>query len=87
MPQTRPRGKFWPKVRQMIYLKAQQLFQMEQACTMGEDFKGITAEPRELHEGGYFYTAKLLVLRELYYERKGLPAFENEEHQRGNQDL
>ena len=76
-------GKFWPAVRAMIYEKAQQLFQMEQACTMGDDFKGITAERKELHEGGYFYTAKVLVLRNLWREKKGLPSLEEEEHAYG----
>ena len=46
----------------MIWKKAQELYQMEQAKTMGADFKGITAERKELCEGGYFYTAKLIVL-------------------------
>jgi hypothetical protein len=56
----------------MIWQKAQELYQMEQAKTMGEDFKGITAERKELREGGYFYMAKLIVLRNLWLERKGL---------------
>ena len=54
----------------MIWEKAQELYQMEQAKTMGEDFKGITAERRELREGGYFYQAKLIVLRNLWREKK-----------------
>jgi hypothetical protein len=58
----------------MIWEKAQELYQMEQAKTMGEDFKGITAERKELREGGYFYTAKLIVLRNLWLEKKGLHA-------------
>jgi hypothetical protein len=37
---------------------------------MGEDFKGITAERKELREGGYFYQAKLIVLRNLWREKK-----------------
>jgi hypothetical protein len=41
---------------------------------MGDDFKAITAERRELWEGGYFYQAKLIVLRNLWLERKGLPS-------------
>jgi len=36
----------------MIWEKAQQLFQEEQAKTMGTDFKGIKATRRELREGG-----------------------------------
>lgn len=52
---------------------------MEQAKTMGDDFKGITAERKELREGGYFYAAKLIVLRNLWREKKGLPCIEGEE--------
>lgn len=44
MSKQRQPGKFWPWVRPMIWEKAQELYQMEQAKTMGEDFKGITAE-------------------------------------------
>jgi hypothetical protein len=67
----------------MIWEKAQELYQMEQAKTMGEDFKGITAERRELREGGYFYTAKLIVLRNLWREKKGLPTIEEGEAEHG----
>jgi hypothetical protein len=63
----------------MIWEKAQELYQMEQAKTMGEDFKGITATRRELREGGYFYMAKLIVLRNLWLEKKGLASVEEEE--------
>jgi hypothetical protein len=69
-------GKFWPWVRALIWEKAQQLYQEEQARTMGGDFKGITATRRELREGGYFYMAKLVVLRDLWLEKKGLPSVE-----------
>jgi len=79
VPKQRQPGKFWPWVRPMIWEKAQELYQMEQAKTMGEDFKGITAERRELREGGYFYQAKLIVLRNLWREKKGLPTIEGEE--------
>jgi len=63
----------------MIWLKAQQLFQEEQAKTMDKDFKGIKATRKELREGGYFYRAKLIVLRNLWREKKGLPSIEEEE--------
>ncbi|MEM1589628.1 MAG: hypothetical protein QW175_04355 [Candidatus Bathyarchaeia archaeon] len=66
-------------MRAMIWEKAQQLFQQEQALTMGEDFKGLTATRRELREGGYFYHAKLIVLRNLWRQKKGLPTIEEEE--------
>ena len=66
----RNRGKFWPYVRPLIWEKAQQLFQEEQAKTMGADFKGITATRKELREGGYFYVAKLIVLRNLWEQKR-----------------
>ena len=72
-------GKFWPRVRALIWEKAQQLFQQDQARTMEDDFKGITAERKELREDGYFYQAKLIVLRNLWREKKGLPSTEEEE--------
>ena len=72
MPKQRQPGKFWPWVRPVIWEKAQELYQMEQAKTMGADFKAITAERKELREGGYFYQAKLIVLRNLWREKKGL---------------
>ena len=67
---TQNHGKFWPTVRPLIWDKAQQLYQEEQAKTMGTDFKGITATHKELREGGYFHTAKLIVLRNLYLQNK-----------------
>jgi len=72
--QTRNRGKFWPTVRPLIWEKAQQLYQEEQARTMGTDYKGITATHKELTEAGYFHTAKLIVLRNLYLQNKTSPA-------------
>jgi len=72
-------GKFWPKVRPLIWEKAQELYQMENAKTMDGDFKGLTATRKELREGGYFYTAKIIVLRNLYRQKKGLPTVEEEE--------
>ena len=79
MSKQRKQGKFWPYVRPLIWEKAQQLFQEEQAKTMGMDFKGIKATRRELREGGYFYQAKLIVLRNLWLQKKGLPTVEEEE--------
>jgi len=79
MSKYREPGKFWPKVRAMIWEKAQQLYQEAQAKTMGGDFKGLTATRKELREAGYFYTAKLIVLRNLWRQRKGLPTIEEEE--------
>lgn len=70
--QTKTKGKFWPKVRREIWEKAQELFQIDQVKTMNEDFKGITAERRELRESGYYATAKTLVLTEVNRDKKGL---------------
>jgi hypothetical protein len=75
----RKTGKFWPRVRALIWEKAQQLYQQEEAKGMDDDFKGITATKAELREGGFFYTAKLIVLRNLYLQNKGLPTTEEEE--------
>ena len=79
MAKNRPRGKFWPKVREMIWAKAEELYQKEQAVTMGDDFKALTPTRKELREGGYFYQAKLIVLQNLWREKKGLPTIEEEE--------
>lgn len=66
-------------MRALIWEKAQQLFQEEQAKMMGADFKGITATHKELREGGYFYVAKLIVLRNLWRQKNGLLTVEDEE--------
>jgi len=76
--QTQNHGKFWPKIRPLIWEKAQQLYQEEQAKTMGTDFKGITATHKELRESGYFHTAKLIVLRNLYLQNKDPPSTDEE---------
>ena len=68
------RGKFWPHVRPLIWDNAVQMFQEEQMRTMGEDWKAITPERKELRELGLFQEAKILVLRELYYAKKGDPS-------------
>lgn len=67
------KGKFWPRVRALIWEKAQQLFQEEQARTMGSNFKGITATRRELREAGYFYQAKLVILRDRKVQAHRIP--------------
>jgi hypothetical protein len=41
---------------------------------MGTDYKGITATHKELREAGYFHTAKLIILRNLYLQNKNSPA-------------
>ena len=80
-------GKFWPYVRPLIWQKAQELYQFEQARALGshgcerqqDDFTGVTATRKELREAGYFYEAKLIVLRDLWLQKKGLPTSEEEE--------
>lgn len=77
-PRAPSPGKFWPQVRGQIWIAAQQLFQEENQKTMSADFNGTTAENYELVESGYFYRAKLITLRQLYREKKGLPPEEEE---------
>jgi len=79
MPKQKTCGKFWPRVRALIWEKAQELYQMENAKTMKDDFKGTTATKKELREGGYFQTAKLIILRELWLQKKGLTSIDEEE--------
>jgi hypothetical protein len=74
MPKQKTRGKFWPHVRALIWEKAQELYQMENAKTMKDDFKGVTATRKELREGGYFQTAKLIILRELWLQKRSSPS-------------
>ena len=52
---------------------------MENAKTMKNDFKGTTATRKELREGGYYQTAKLIILRELWLQKKELLLTEEEE--------
>lgn len=75
----RRKGKFWPAVRQMIWQKAQEIFQEENLTAMKKDFHGITATRSELREGGYFYRAKIIVLRNLWYASKNQPSLEERE--------
>jgi hypothetical protein len=67
---TSLQSKFWSYVRELIWEKAQELNQMEQAQTMEGDFKGVTARRREFREGGYFYEAELTVLKTFGGKRK-----------------
>lgn len=75
----RKQGKFWPAVRALIWEKAQELYQWDEVRGVNKDFAGITAERKELREGGYFHQAKLIVLRDLWLQKKGLPTSEEEE--------
>jgi hypothetical protein len=78
-------GKFWPQVRALIWEKAQQLYQMDEAKGMADDFTGITDTKAELREGGFFYQAKLIVLRDLWLGKKGLHPTEEEASQKSDQ--
>ena len=78
------KGKFWPYVRPLIWEKAQELFQEDEERTMGNDFTGNTATRAELREGGYFHEAKLIILDELWRQKKGLPTSEEEATQHGH---
>ncbi|MEM3551039.1 MAG: hypothetical protein QXN87_02205 [Candidatus Bathyarchaeia archaeon] len=51
---------------------------MENTKTMKNDFKGTTATRKELREGGYFHTPKLIVSRNLWLQKKSLPSIEEE---------
>jgi len=57
MLKHKTRGKFWPKVEPCSG-KSQELYQMENAEGMGEDFEGLTAPRKDLREGGYFQKAQ-----------------------------
>jgi len=72
----------------MIWEKAQQLYQQDEARGMPKDLTGTTATKAELREGGYFYQAKLIVLRDLWLGKKGLPKTEEQEaSQKSAQDF
>jgi len=79
---SKQQGKFWPRVREIIWEKAEALFMAEQARTM--DFYN-KPEKSELREGGYFHQAKLIVLRDLWLCKKGLPPSEEEAVQKSDQ--
>ena len=73
------KGKFWPQVRAMVWEKAQQLYQQDEATGISNDFTGTTATKAELREGGYFHQAKLIVERDLFLQKKGSPTTQEEE--------
>lgn len=72
-------GKFWPQVRVLIWEKAQELYQQDEARGISNDFTGTTATKKELREGGYYQQAKIIVLRELLLQRKGSSPASGEE--------
>ena len=81
------KGNFWPQVRAMIWDKAQELYQQDEARGMTNDFTGITATKAELREGGYFHQAKLIVLRDLWLGKKDLPTTQDEGSKKSVQDF
>jgi hypothetical protein len=82
------RGKFWSQVRAIIWEKAQELYQQDEARGMPNDFIGITATKAELREAGYFCQAKLIVLRDLWLGKKGLLITQEEQtSQKSTQDF
>jgi hypothetical protein len=56
-----------------MWIKAQELFHRDHP-----EAKGVTPTKKEMREGGYWYEAKILVLREVYRERHGLSSPEEE---------
>lgn len=78
------KGVFWPKVRVLIWAKAQELYQQDEARGASGDFMGTTATRKELVEGGYFQAAKIIVLRELQLQRKGSINAPEEEGSQGS---
>jgi hypothetical protein len=52
----------WRKVRAQVWVKAEELFMIDQMQTWDLP---VTPERCELQEGGYFDQAKLIILREV----------------------
>jgi len=62
-------GKFWPWVREMIWEKA---YELHAADFHKSHETNITRPTRsELRENGYFYQAKLIILREVNRMNRG----------------
>ena len=61
---------FWRRVRELIWERAYELYWMD--CARGGFTLPTTPEKRELREAGYFYIAKLDVLRRLPTEYPSL---------------
>jgi len=64
MAKPRIIGKFWPTVRAMIWEEAESLHAADFHKSHEENITPPTR--KELREGGYFYTAKLIVLRNIH---------------------
>ena len=57
-------GKFWPRVRELIWVKAEELHAVDFHRGHVENITPPTK--KELRDGGYFYQAKLIILREVH---------------------
>jgi hypothetical protein len=57
-------GKFWPRVRARIWEKAEELHAADFHRGHTENITPPTRQ--ELREAGYFYQAKLIVLRDIH---------------------
>jgi len=64
MAKHRTTGKFWPWVRELIWVKAESLHAADFHRSHEENLTPPTRG--ELREGGYFYAAKLIVLRDVH---------------------
>ena len=71
----------------MIWEKAQELYQQDEARNVPNDFTGITATKAELKDGGYFHQAKLIVLRDLWLGKKSVQHIEEELSGKPGQDF
>jgi hypothetical protein len=60
---------------------------MENAKTIKDDFKGTTANKKELREGEYFQTAKLTVLVNYGCRKKAHPQSRNGNRDHGEVDI
>lgn len=68
------KGKFWPDVRRRMRRKALDLFHRDNPHA-----HGVTPTKNELKESGYWYEAKIEVLREIYREKCGCLSSEEEQ--------
>lgn len=63
-PNNKPKGSFWPLVRQRTQEKAAQLYMKDHPETKADP------ELRELRKGGYMQEAKTIVLRDIQAEKQ-----------------
>lgn len=70
-------GKFWPAVRARTWEKAEELFAQDFYVSHDENITRPTRH--ELREGGCFYHAKCLVLREVNIRLRGARSQERQD--------